>query len=285
VVSPTSGSLEAMVFQEERDEYLANTRRMNNNASTRTPSSNEVVVQVPDQKEMPGYVPSNGVTSAALKPVETPETATPDTDTTNTTGVTTNAEMVSANTSNKVEATPAINLRPIETSVRTLDITKTADTANNSGDSPVGPVAMKKMSLVESAASGTNPQAEFAFGAELTEMAKGQKIVVPVLIKSAAPFRQTVLALKYDDQKVAIRSVTYGDIFGTDQSKSIANPYLNKGGKTFISLNAISPVTGSGILAYVEIEALADGKPQITFDAEAMNMLSSGGAFFSLNFK
>ncbi len=285
VVSPTSGSLEAMIFQEEEEEYIANTRRMNNSASNRAPGANNVVIQLPDQKEMPGYVPSNGVSAA-----KTTETA-PATET----NIPVNTETAGTNPESKTGAVPAgnpgINLRPIETNVRTLDITRTADAADNSSNSsgtssgtPSGTVAMKKMSFIEPA-TDSNPQVEFAFGAEMTEMTKGQKMVIPVLVKSVSPFRQTILALKYDDQKLAVRSVSYGDIFGADQSKSSAIPYLNKGGKTFVSLNAIAAVTGSGVLAYIEIEALADGKPQISFDGEAMNMLAPGGAGFALNFK
>lgn len=282
VVSPTSGSLEAMVFQEEQDEYLANTRRMNNSASTKTP--NNVEIQLPDRKpEMPGYVPSNGVGSAPKTGVDTAEIPAANT-------AATGAETASANIEKKAEtlpvSDPAVSVRPIGTNVRTLDLTKTADTTG-AGDKSSGTpetVAMRKLSLVEPPAD-TNPQAEFTLGAELAEMTKGQKIVVPVLIKSVSPFRQTILALKYDDQKLAVRAISYGDIFGADQSKSSAIPYLNKGGKTFVSLNAISAVTGSGILAYIEIEALVDGKPQLAFDGEAMNMLSPGGANFALNFK
>jgi general secretion pathway protein D len=273
VVSPTSGSLEAMVFQEEQDEYLANTRRTNNSASTKTP--NNVQIQLPDLKpEMPGYVPSNGVSSAPKTGGETADTS--------------GTETASANIEKKAEtlpvSDPAISVRPIGTNVRTLDLTKTADTTGDAGDKSSGAVTMRKLSLVEPSAD-TNPQAEFTLGTELTEMTKGQKMVVPVLIKSVSPFRQTILALKYDDQKLAVRAISYGDIFGADQSKSSAIPYLNKGGKTFVSLNAISAVTGSGILAYIEIEALVDGKPQLAFDGEAMNMLSPGGANFALNFK
>lgn len=306
VVSPTSGSLEAMVFQEEQEEYLANARRMNNSASTHTSGSADGNAQVSSHPEIPGYVPSNGAKTAEAA---------------NTNGTDNGADIVaenktddsaavsavnavSENIEKKTEAAPVrgpvINLRPIDTGVRTLNIGETADTSvkpaasnnsgSNSGDTS-GILTLKKTSLIEPAVStlstsgGDDTQAELKFGADLPEMTKGQKMTVPVMIKSGSPFQQMILAFKYDDQKLAVRTISYGDIFGADQLRAAASPYLNKGGKTFVALNAISAINGSGILAYVEVEALADGKPQLSFDSQAMNMLAPGGAAFALNFK
>lgn len=274
VVSPTSGSLEAMVYQEEREEYLASVRRANTSASLQTPGSNRVEIQLPDQKpELPGYVPSGGGMAKTSEGAET-----------KTVTQTAEGETAGSNTENKTElvavvSEPAVKLRPIETNVRTLDIGK----ALNASDDNT--VTAKQTSLVETPAAEISPEAEFKFGAEIPEMVKGAKMILPVLVKSASPFRVAVLALKYDEQKLAVRSVTYGEIFGAEQFKSAVIPYLNKGGKTFVSLNSISSVSESGVLAYIEIEALADGKPQISFDGEAMNLLSPGGANFALNFK
>jgi hypothetical protein len=287
VVSPTSGSLEAMVYQEEKDEYLATLRRSNNTASFGSPGSNNVVLQLPDRApEMPGYVPSNGAVKAANSTADTTANKAADT-----TADTTTGETVSANTEPKAEnipvSNPAVNLKPIETNIRTLDIGQALAAGSDQGNKTVETrkTSLRAETLPAPGTVAAEPKAEFMFGAELPEMARGAKVIIPVLVKSAMPFKLAILALKYDDQKVAVRSITYGDIFGSEQAKSSAIPYLNKGGKMFVSLNPISPIGESGILAYIEIEALADGKPQISFDGEAMNVLSSGGANFALNFK
>jgi hypothetical protein len=54
----------------------------------------------------------------------------------------------------------------------------------------------------------------------------------------------------------------------------------------FVSLSSPKDVAenSSGILAYVEIEALADGKPEISFDADVMNMLTADGKNFAVKF-
>ena len=38
--------------------------------------------------------------------------------------------------------------------------------------------------------------------------------------------------------------------------------------------------SSSGVLAYIEIEALADGKPEISFDADILNFLTADGRCF-----
>lgn len=279
-ISPTTGSLEAMITQEEEEEYLANTRRMNNTARNET---KEVKVQLPDRAlQVPGYVPSNGVAAPVVSAnaADTNKIVATETVAENTSGAET-----------KTDLQTALGVRPISTSVRTLDLEKTMNSTTSdetaktgSSDEIPSMVALKRTSLIDPPVSNS-PQAEFAFGGELAEMTKGQKMIVPVMIKSAAPFRQAIVALKFDDQKLAVRAVSYGDIFGTDQVRAVASPYLNKGGKMFVSLNSAASVEGAGILAYVEIEALVDGKPQIAFDSEAMNMMSPTGTMFGLNFK
>ncbi|HEV7643961.1 MAG TPA: secretin N-terminal domain-containing protein [Pyrinomonadaceae bacterium] len=283
VVSPTNGSLEAMIVQEEKDEYLASLRRSNNTASLRAPGTNNAG-QPSNQPggEMPGYVPANtGAANTGGTAANTVKAA----DTNNTPAV----EAVSANTEPKTDnasvtsvTSPAVNLKPIETNVRTLDIGKTLTAVSDQGNKPV---EMRRTSLSVEPVVQTAPQAEFSFGAVLPEMAKGTKITVPVLVKSAADFRLAILALKYDEQKLAIRSITYGDIFGNPQIRLNAVPYMNKGGKTFVALTSSSVVSESGVLAYIEIEALADGRQELAFDGEAMNMISSAGANFVLSFK
>jgi hypothetical protein len=42
--------------------------------------------------------------------------------------------------------------------------------------------------------------------------------------------------------------------------------------------------TGNGILVYLEVEALADGKPELTFEKDVMNFLTAEGRNFNVSF-
>ena len=251
---PTSSSLEAMVIQEVVEEQLANARRLGNNTA----------VQLPDQKveDAPAYVKSDAV-------------------------------QTSANTETKTENTPALtqvsqtdlktaNIQPIDSSnVKTLQVTPTSDTSTQS----VLPKPMT-LPLIENAeTNAATPKAEVQFLPNLPEMKKGDKTKIAVLIKSATGFRSTVMGLKFDATKLAVRTVSYGEVYGEMAGKA-ATPFLNLNGKLYVTLSSAKDTAenASGILAYIEVEALTDGKQEIAFDPDMMNIVSSDGKAFTVKF-
>jgi len=253
---PTSGSLEAMIIQEERGEQLAMARRLPTNTA----------VQLPDQPSAPGYVrgaqPDAPVTAAAV----------PD-----------------KSAENVVAASTGLNLKPIDTSVKSLDIRQTSDTSIAvSEPKTVEP----KQTLSVDPANEVRPLLARAASAELSlpsffkEMKRGDKVTVPVMVKSSASFRSAMLGMKFDPEKIAVRTVTFGDVFGELNASKTVTPYLNQGGKMYVSLSLENGVAPSlfGILAYVEIEALSDGKPVIALEKEAVNFLSAEGKTFVVKF-
>jgi hypothetical protein len=258
---PTNGSLEAMVIQEEIEEQLANARRLGNNTA----------VQLPDQKveEAPTYVRTNS-TETSVKTEPKTENTTP------------------TETSNNSE-TVAANIRPIDASnVRTLQVTPTSDNSTES----VLPKPMT-LPLLETSLKSENtetkadlPKAEVRFLPNLPEMKTGEKTKIAVMVRSATAFRSAVLGLKFDAQKLAVRSVSFGDIFGGDLVSKTATPYLNQNGKMYVSLSSSKNTAenSSGILAYIEVEALADGKHDISFDADSMNIMTADGKDFAVKF-
>jgi hypothetical protein len=131
-----------------------------------------------------------------------------------------------------------------------------------------------------------NATAEISLPGFVKVMKAGEKTIIPVMVKSSAGFRSAVLGLKFDAAKVAVRSITYGDVFGETLANTAASPFLNQGGKMFVSLSIKEGVAPGmfGILAYVEIEALADGKPALTVEKETMSVLTGDGKNFALKF-
>lgn len=263
VIQPTNSSLEAMVIQEEVDEQLALARQ------TQQQKPTNVVIQLPDQKtEAPTYVKSN-----------TTDTTSATTQTTNqnqTTAVQTNT---TANTeSSQVTSVVQNNLRPIDSSVRTLEINPTADTS-----------AQTKQETTETTQETANknaPLVELQILPTLSEMKKGDKTKLAIMVRSATAFRSAILGLKFDKEKVAVRAVSLGDVFGKDLAQTSVTPFMNENGKMFVSLTSPKDVAenSSGILAYIEIEALADGKPQIAFEGDILNFLTSDGKNFTVKY-
>jgi general secretion pathway protein D len=262
---PTSGSLEAMIIQEEREELLAAARRL--------PTT--TAVQLPDQKatDAPTYVKSNAPQSVSQN-TETP---------------------TETNAATQTPALPLSSLKPIDSSVKTLDIGQTSENIANSAirnlqetsyKSPETAVEENKAAETPETANTTAPLAEIQLLSALPEMKVGDKTKIAVMVKSVTAFRSAVLGLRFDHTKLAVRSVSFGDAFGTDLANTLSTPFLNQGGKMNVSLSSPkdSAQNTSGVLAFIEVEALAAGTHEIKFDRDVMNILTADGRNFTVKF-
>jgi general secretion pathway protein D len=259
LAQPTSGSLEAMVIQEEIDEQLANARRLGNNTA----------VQLPDQKveDQPVYVKTNPTETSSKTENTTP----------------------TVNTS----TSEAANIRPIDsTNVKTLQITPASDTSTENSilpkplTLPLQETSLKTEKTQTTEATADLPRAEVRFLPALSEMKTGEKTKIAVMVKSGTAFRSAVLGLKFDAQKLAVRAVSFGDVFGGELAGKAQAPFLNQNGKMYVSLSSSKNTAenASGVLAYIEVEALADGKHEISFDSDVLNILTADGKDFVLKF-
>jgi hypothetical protein len=229
-----------MIIQEEREEFLASARRLPTTAK----------VQLPDRPvDSPAYVRSGAESSTA------PVSSMPE-----------NTTTVSKSDS------AAMNLVPIDSGVKTLQIRPTSDTS-----------MVTQPAVTNTAAA---PQVELTMASSLPEMKAGEKTRIPVMVKSSGAFRSAVLGLKFDDKKLAIRSVIFGDVFGMGLANTVASPFLNQNGKMYVSLAAADKTLAAseGVLAFVEIEALADGRPEIVLEKDVLNFLAADGRNFSVKF-
>lgn len=146
-------------------------------------------------------------------------------------------------------------------------------------DSSAKALTLKETSLTDGSESPSSTAvAGISFGTVPETMTKGQRAKIAVVIDGNTSFATAVLGFKYDAKKLAIQSITLGGAFGETMLDQVALPFLNKGGKTFVSLNAADGVTTTnGVLAFIEVEALADGQPVISFDRDMMNLLTVDG--------
>lgn len=251
-VQPTSSNLEAMIIQEEIDEQVALARK----------NPTDSVVQLEDRKvdETPTYTKTTETASVNTKD---------NTEIKN--------EQTEKTTSNEVSGAVKNNLNPIDTSVKTLTLNQTSDTSVQPQDNSA---------TVQENKASNGLLAELQILPTLSEMKKGEKTRLAIMVRSASAFRSAVLGLKFDKDKVAVRSVAYGDVFGGEMAQKMALPFINEGGKMYVSLAPPKDTAqnSSGVLAYIEIEALADGKPQIAFEGDILNFLTADGKNFAVKF-
>ncbi len=174
------------------------------------------------------------------------------------------------------------------TSVNVKQAEGRTDSESKDGLSSGNQVA--QMGPDERAASGPEPgalnAASLTFGDTIPMMKKGDTFRLPVFVKSVSMFQSAVLGVRYMSASVRIKSVTLGDVFGTADGTAV-NPFLDEGGRTYVTL---SPQNGtaqnpSGILAWIEVEALDDGKFSLEFDSENTSLLTPAGRAFRIAFR
>ena len=242
LATPTNGSLEAMLIQEDRDELLAAARRIPNVAQ----------VQLPDQPtDAPTYVRSNGAATPAS--VEAPPAST---------------------ASAPSGAATAMNLKPIGTAVKDVQFNQTANT--------LVPAVDPTTSVETPSSLAANVQI-LPMGSVLKA---GERSRIPVMVNASSPFRSAVLGFSFDEKKLTVRSVSFGDVFGSPLVNSPVAPFLNQGGKVYVSLSMPDGTakSNSGVLAYIEVEALADGAPALTLEKDVLNFLTPEGKTFALKY-
>jgi len=254
IAMPTNATVEAMVQEEDRQELLASARKVPNTAA----------VQLPDRKpDAPDYVRTS---------------ATPSTDT--------KAAKADATTASTADVPPALQrLKPIDTSVKPLQVNQTADTSSAPA-LDVKPAADTGNPGSENAAPEQKPNSEIKLPVSMTAMKAGDKVKVPILVNSSTSFRSALVGLKFDPKKMAVRSVSFGDVFGSTLAGTSATPFVNENGKMYVSLaspEGAAPLQ-TGVLAYVEIEALADGMPSMELDKDVVNFLTPDGKNFAMRF-
>jgi len=185
--------------------------------------------------------------------------------------------------------TSGINLKPIETSVKpidnsvkTLQLNQTSDTVKPAETTYVQPV--DNGPIAQKTDPSSAPNVQISFGPGLSEMKAGDKVKIPVMIQGSSAFRSGVIGMKFDQTKVAVRTVSFGDVFGPSLANTAATPFLNQNGKMYVSLSAKDDAgaIAVGTLAFIEIEAIADGRPEITFDRDVLNFLAADGKNFQI---
>jgi hypothetical protein len=176
-------------------------------------------------------------------------------------------------------------LKPIDTSAKTIDLKQTSDTSVQQLPVTEQPRATLQPTDNPTAVKTTAPTASMRFG-DLPVMKMGDKVKVPVIIDGSAAFRSATLGLAFDDKKVAVRSVAFGDVFGAKVANTAVMPFLNQNGKMYVTLSPaeVAMQGNNGIIAYIEIEALSEGKPEIGFDRQTMTVLTPEGKNFSIVF-
>ena len=298
--SPTTGSLEAMIREADRDEQIAAARMLPKNS----------VVQLPD-RPMPGVfsgppVPMQAVnnttaaapntqpannTTAVAAPVTQPlnnttSAAPPVTTPMNNSSVaaaTTTAPkpanpMVLNNLTSPSEELPAFVPAP-KSLVSDRSAAEVA-TVNSGGAGTQNAVLTSMPSPTDSSLnlkSGTSRLAQISFLPTDDVLKVGEKRRYAVQMSSDVALSLALFAIRFDPKVLKITTISAGNLLGTENAPTFKQS-VDPTGTCLISisgLNGKNPVKGTGPLFFIDVEGIAVGDALLILDDAALHLVAT----------
>lgn len=303
--SPTTGSLEAMLQENAREEQILAARRI----------PKEVNIQLPDA---PAYVPApktdtatqttaaNNGNSAQTAPATTdvaqnnngtPAKTEPAVLTTNQPAKNTAnsssandsampqpkaaslAPQTSATETNKLDVATAIkNVVTPTTNVSSTSVTTKTD-ANFTV--PVDDLAPKPPVINATPKSEPPPAVvELGIAPDKTDFAVGETRQLTVELNSPSALGKAVVMLRFDPNVLKVANVTAGKMFADAKAAPTVWLMKNEAGVLLVSISpaAGGTISGAGSLLNVVFEAIATGDSSLAFDLSNVHLVTSDGS-------
>jgi general secretion pathway protein D len=295
--TPTSGSLEAMMREADREDQLAAARKIPKN----------VVVQLPDAEVAPAaYVPAPKALMPAGDNTSSAQSPVVKTDTTDATlmpvmnlpqssnalanaiaqltGDAPPARTALVNSTNATAPPPVLEAAQPSSAATTTATTGATTPPPTTATTTTQPAAgkMKRATAAKTIAhkgSGT-ATAELRLMPAAQEMRVGEKQRIALVLNSKEALGNTIARLKFDPRVLAVRGVSQG-AWPSGQNAPTIMQSINPTGLVAL---AISPQkgtplkTGASVVLFLEIEALAPGECVISFDENAQAVTLDGRA-------
>jgi general secretion pathway protein D len=112
------------------------------------------------------------------------------------------------------------------------------------------------------------------------EMRVGERQRLMLLVKTTTPLGLAAATLRFDPRVVAVRGVTQGSLFGgAKEGWPSITPSIDARGSllALIAPAASAPISGMGVLLFVEVEALSAGESEVTLDGAGVHLMSVSG--------
>ena len=300
--APTTGSLEAMLRETERDEQIAAARRLPKNS----------VIQLPDA---PLTYEAAAKTDASAQNKLTESQIVPNTAGVNApTQVNTmgpaQTQVASANGADSNRAAAALQAdvaMPQPKSAATTangnpPVMQTADVASALKNLVSSPTSVSATSFSPKQDIGVNPMVdvspkadasamtvksseprlsiiEMSLSSDKAELKVGDKHQLQVRVKSDAPLGTAIMMLRFDPRVLKVNGISLGDLFANAKGAPTLTQSVDEHGMVLISVapGAGSSITADGALINLDIEALTAGDSSLAFDISNVHVVASDG--------
>lgn len=286
--SPTTGSLEAMLRESDREDQLAEWRlQQQNAAAARTAAAQAAVAPAPVAVN-PAPLPVQTVSADGVAKVVGKEVAGPTANPVVAQQVpNTVAAQTSAVNSGAEEAAFVPGAKSLISNRSAAEVAAVNPNPNVNGEARAVLTSLTEnstppVSLVARSSIGRIAQVRLTPGDEsLPELKVGEKRRFVVELKSDVSLAMAVLALRFDPKVVKINAVTPGTMLARTEAGS-ALPSLAQSidptGVCFISissLNGAAAIKGTGTLVFIEIEGVGVGDAALAFENGAMHLVAT----------
>jgi hypothetical protein len=270
--SPTTGSLEAMLREADREDQLAELRLQQKNANVK-------VAEAHPSASLPGVFPSNPSTSVSGGTVaQTPVAPAANNAVATNVAKNTSAEPAAAGqpaatTPNPAEEMPAFVPAPKSLVSSTAATEVAAVNTNLTSDARASLTSMSAKPI-DAAIRPISPKgraAQLTFGPADQSMKVGETRRFALDVKSDVPLAMAIVALRFDPKVVKVRAI------GLDANHAILTQATDASGLCLISISNLSNMTGSGTLIYLDVEGIGLGDAGLLFDKESSLLVAIDG--------
>ena len=308
--APTTGSLEAMMIETQREEMIAAARRLPKNpvievkdpAPTYEPAAKAEVASAPNQTTTTqgGTIPaaSTANTTAPVNQVAATSSAPkPQAENVSTqagTAKSTESLIVPADSAAPQPKPAAFTAQDVATSTNAKDVAtalqsivtapSSVATTNLSAkqEAPVTAttdLAPKTNIFSEKAKDPESSLIELSLNSGSDDLKVGDKRQLAVQLKSDAPLGMALVTLRFDPKVLKISSIAPGSMFANAKTAPTLTQSIDEHGMVLISVTpaAGSAITADGTLLVIDVEAMAPGDTNLNFDLSNVHLVASDG--------
>ena len=110
----------------------------------------------------------------------------------------------------------------------------------------------------------------------------GERRRIALMLKTDATLNLAALTFKFDPKALRISSVTAGNLLAGIQqgAQPIVTQAVDASGLLMVSVappSGASPLTGAGVLIFIDIEALTVSESSISFDKNNVHLVAADG--------
>ena len=273
--SPTTGSLEAMLREADREDQLAEFRRQQKNTTAK-------LTEAPPSSLSPGVFPANASTTVPSgRSAQTTTTPANETVAVNSGAQPAPAgSQQTAKAQNPGEEMPAFVPAPksLVSSSAATEVAAVNTNLNSDARATLTSMSAKPIDSTISPISPKGRSAQLSLGPADQSMKVGETRRFALDVKSDVPLALGIFALRFDPKVVKVRAVAI------DGGSVTLTQSTDASGVCLISISSLGGMTGPGTLIYIDVEGIGLGDAGLLLDRDATRLVATDARDLAVDF-